>query len=57
VPPSAFLGKTAREIMPRDLADIFMKAIDRALASDDPVVVEYELPIGAELRPVPCGRR
>jgi signal transduction histidine kinase len=49
VPPSAFLGKTVREIMPPDLADTFMKAIEQALASDDPVVVEYELPIGAEL--------
>jgi PAS domain S-box-containing protein len=42
-PPSAFLGRTVRQIMPPALADVFMEAIERAFARDETVVVEYEL--------------
>jgi PAS domain S-box-containing protein len=44
-PPSAFIGKCVRDIMPPDLAEMFMDAIERACLSDDPIVVEYELPL------------
>jgi PAS domain S-box-containing protein len=45
-PPSAFLGRTVREIMPAALSEMFMDAIERAFRCDDPVEVEYELPLG-----------
>lgn len=44
--PTEFLGRTVREIMPPPLAEMFMDAIERAFQSDDPVEVEYELPLG-----------
>jgi len=43
-PPEAFLGRNVREVMPHDLALMFLDALDRAVDSDDPVVVEYDLP-------------
>lgn len=43
VPPGAFVGRKVRDIMPPDLADTFMTALERAAESNDPVVVEYEL--------------
>jgi signal transduction histidine kinase len=46
VPPSAFLGRTVRDVMPPDLAEVFMEAIERAYQSDNPVVIEYDLPLG-----------
>jgi PAS domain S-box-containing protein len=60
VPPDVFIGRTVKEIMPSPLADRVMAAIRDALASRDPVVVEYELPIGDarrffEARIVACG--
>ena len=45
-PPSVFLGQTVREIMPPALAETFMDAIECAFRRDDPVEVEYELPLG-----------
>jgi signal transduction histidine kinase len=42
-PPSAFLGRTVREIMPPVLAEMVMDAIERAFLRDEPVVLEYEL--------------
>ena len=50
VPPEAFLGKTIRDIMPGAHADRFMDAIARATLSEEPVVLEYELPIDGEMR-------
>ena len=44
-PPDAFLGRTVRNIMPAPLADMMMDALERAHASDTPIVVEYELPM------------
>jgi PAS domain S-box-containing protein len=45
-PPTVFLGRTVREIMPPALAETFMDAIERAFRRDGPVVVEYELQLG-----------
>ncbi len=42
-PPDQFLGKTVREIMPPEVADPLMAAIEAARTTTDPVVVEYEL--------------
>jgi signal transduction histidine kinase len=59
VPPEQFLGKTVREIMPPDLAESAMDALERACATGDPVGFEYELTIGEvryyEARLVPSG--
>jgi PAS domain S-box-containing protein len=49
VPPHRFLGKTVWDVMPPDLADTFMKAIEKTGKNDEPVVLEYALPMG-ELR-------
>jgi len=46
VPPGMFLGRKIRDVMPPDLAELFMQTIERAYRSDDPVVVEYDLPLG-----------
>ena len=45
VPPSAFIGRKVRDVMPPALAETFMDAFDRASQSEDPIVVEYELPV------------
>jgi signal transduction histidine kinase len=44
-PPEAFLGRNVRDVMPPNLARMFLDALERAVQSDDPVVVEYELPM------------
>ncbi|HZL93864.1 MAG TPA: PAS domain-containing protein, partial [Vicinamibacterales bacterium] len=49
VPADAFMGRTIREVMPGTLADTFMDALERAQTSDEPIVVEYNLPLD-ELR-------
>ena len=46
VPPEAFIGRTVRDIMPPGQADILMDAIERSSQSDEPVVVEFDLPMG-----------
>src|SRR4030095_301330 len=48
VPPSSFLGRNMREILSPDLAGRFEEAF--AQASDEPVLVEYGLPIDGEVR-------
>lgn len=45
VPPTSFIGRKVRDVLPLPLGDIMMDAIERAFGSADPVVVEYELPI------------
>jgi PAS domain S-box-containing protein len=47
--PDKFLGRTVREILPPELADTLMDALDRTCATGEPVVVEYEL-AGSEVR-------
>ena len=44
-PPTAFLGKTVRDVMPPPLAEVFMEAIERTCQGDDTVVIEYRLPL------------
>jgi PAS domain S-box-containing protein len=45
VPPEEFIGRTVRDIMPPGPADVLMEAIERASQSDEPVVVEFDLPM------------
>jgi PAS domain S-box-containing protein len=45
VAPSAFLGRTIRDVMPPELAERFMDAIERAAQNDETVALEYELPV------------
>jgi len=49
VPPEDFMGKTIKDVMPWPLADTFIDALERARTSDDPIIVDYELPLD-ELR-------
>jgi len=44
-PPEAFIGRRVRDIMPAALAEASMAAIERACASGETVVLEYELPL------------
>jgi signal transduction histidine kinase len=46
VPPSTFMGKNVRNVLPPPLAELIMDALERACQTDDPIVVEYELPMG-----------
>jgi PAS domain S-box-containing protein len=50
VPPEQFLGKNIRDIMPPDLAERFSAAFAMLGESDEPLIVEYSLPIGGEER-------
>jgi len=50
MPASGFIGNKIRDIMPPDLADVLMNALDRSLRTDEPVMVEYELPLDGGLR-------
>src|SRR4029453_18787585 len=43
VPPSEFLGRTVREVMPPALAEVLIAAFGKALASDEPEKVEYTI--------------
>jgi PAS domain S-box-containing protein len=47
--PDRFLGRTVREVLPSELAEALMDALERTCASGEPVVFEYDLDIG-ELR-------
>jgi len=49
-PPEAFIGRRLREVMPVELVDSFMAAIERACTTGQAVVVEYELPIAGATR-------
>jgi signal transduction histidine kinase len=42
-PPEAFVGRRVGDIMPAELADRFMEAIERACATHETAVVAYEL--------------
>ena len=50
VQPEVFLGRTIRDVMPPELAELFMDALERTGGSDDPVVVNYELLLDGEVR-------
>src|SRR5262245_51319379 len=48
VPPSEFIGRNVRDIFPRALAEQLIDALERACDTDEPVIVEYALPMGEE---------
>ena len=48
VPPSVFVGRNVRDIFPRALAEQLIDALERACQTDEPVIVEYALPMGEE---------
>ena len=50
VPPDQFLGKHMRDVMPPDLARRFEPLLRKVMTSDEPVSVDYSLPIGSEER-------
>ncbi|HET6862825.1 MAG TPA: MASE1 domain-containing protein [Pyrinomonadaceae bacterium] len=50
VPPSDFIGKSIKEVMPRDLAESFIKILSELSATDEPYVVEYTLPMNGETK-------
>src|SRR5580765_1781043 len=45
VPPSQFLGRSMREILPPALSEVFEEKFKRLFAGEEPVVVEYEIPL------------
>jgi two-component system, LuxR family, sensor kinase FixL len=45
VPPSQFLGRTMRDILPPPLAALFEEKIRRLYDGEEPVIVEYEVPL------------
>jgi PAS domain S-box-containing protein len=45
VPPSRFLGRKMRDILPPALSDVFEEKFKRLFAGEEPVVVEYEIPL------------
>jgi PAS domain S-box-containing protein len=44
-PPEHFLGKRMQDVFPPDLAVVFEQHFQQALTSDEPVVLEYALPM------------
>jgi PAS domain S-box-containing protein len=48
--PEKFLGRNMREVFPLDMALKFEKVFEQALHSDEPVIIEYSVPIGGENR-------
>jgi C4-dicarboxylate-specific signal transduction histidine kinase len=49
-PPDQFLGKRMRDVLPPDLVPGFERLIAEALESDEPVSLDYSLPIGGHFR-------
>jgi len=59
VPPERFIGKRIEDVMPPDLASLFMRELTDATRSKQTRVVEYSLPLNGEVRHyetrlVPC---
>ena len=51
VPPSEFLGRNMREILPPELTERFFFALERVFHGEEPVLVEYQVPVpSGELR-------
>jgi PAS domain S-box-containing protein len=46
LPPEQFLGRTVGDVMPPAVGDRLMDAIGRVCRGGDPIVVEFELPLG-----------
>ncbi|MDX6382031.1 MAG: hypothetical protein QOI57_3055 [Rubrobacteraceae bacterium] len=47
-PPEDLIGKTLHEVFPQEQADAFLERIRQALETQQPVNMEYSLPIGEE---------
>jgi signal transduction histidine kinase/ABC-type uncharacterized transport system substrate-binding protein len=45
VPPDQFLGRRMQDIFPPEMARLFGEKFEQALHSDEPVIVEYSLPM------------
>jgi PAS domain S-box-containing protein len=59
--PDQFIGKRIVDILPPDLASVFMRELAHAARSEETRVVEYSLPMNGEVRHyetrlVPCER-
>lgn len=50
VPPDFFIGKRIGDVMPPDLAAMFMRELAQVSRSETPRLVEYSLPVGDEER-------
>ena len=50
LPPQSFLGKSVRDVLPRELADKTMECIARLNGTDQPQMFEYDLMMKGELR-------
>ncbi len=50
VPPDQFLGKHMREVMPPELADSFEPLLSKVMTEQQPVSLNYALPIGGSER-------
>ena len=47
--PSFFIGKNMRDILPPHIADAFTIALERLFAGEEPVLVEYDIPVKSAL--------
>jgi len=45
VPPSAFLGRTIREVLPEPVATLIAEKVAQALRTETPQTLEYSLPM------------
>ncbi|MCB2154778.1 EAL domain-containing protein [bacterium] len=50
VPPREFLGKPIREVLPPEVARVVEEGLQDAFATGSPTFIQYQLPIGGELR-------
>jgi C4-dicarboxylate-specific signal transduction histidine kinase len=50
VPPDQFLGKHIRDVMPPDLAQSFEPLLRKVMTSEQPITLNYALPIGGAER-------
>jgi C4-dicarboxylate-specific signal transduction histidine kinase len=50
VPPDQFLGKYMHDVMPPDLARAFAPLLQKAVSGDEPISLDYALPIGGAER-------
>jgi PAS domain S-box-containing protein len=50
MPPSAFLGRRMKDVLPPDIAEGLLDCFGRAMRSDDTATLEYSLPSAGEVR-------
>lgn len=46
-PPSHFLGKNMRDVLPAPMVETFLVALERVFNGEEPVLVEYDLPLSS----------